>query len=78
MPPRNMPDVVARSMNRFRSQVEAGHQEQIVAIEIENGAFEIADTTLAACDKLLARFPDAQIWCVRVGHSAVHRIAPLR
>ncbi len=58
---------------QIRSQVEAGNQGKIVAIDIETGAFEVADDTIAASDQLLERYPDAQIWRVRIGHKAVHR-----
>ena len=58
---------------QVRSRVEEGHQGKIVAIDIETGAFEVAENTLTACDRLLTRCPDAQIWCVRIGHRGVHR-----
>ena len=58
---------------QVRPQVEAGNQGKIVAIDVETGAFEVADDTLTASDRLLARCPDAQIWCVRVGRRGVHR-----
>ena len=56
-----------------RPQVEAGNQGKIVAIDVETGAFEVAEDTLTASQRLLTRYPDAQIWCVRVGHRGVHR-----
>jgi hypothetical protein len=56
-----------------RPRVEAGNRGKIVAIDVESGEFELAADTLAASERLLARYPDAQIWCVRVGHRAVHR-----
>jgi len=56
-----------------RSQVEAENQGKIVAIDIDTEQFELAKDTITASDKLLERFPDAQIWCVRVGHKGVHR-----
>jgi hypothetical protein len=58
---------------QVRPLVEAGNKGKIVAIDIETGAFEIADDGLAAAHRLLARNPDAQIWCVRIGYPAVHR-----
>ena len=58
---------------QVRPQVEAVHQGKIVAIDVETGAFEVADDTLTASENLLSRFPDAQIWCVRVGRRGVHR-----
>jgi len=42
-----------------------------VAIDIETGAFEVADDLVAAAKQLSARVPDTQTWFVRIGHSAV-------
>jgi hypothetical protein len=59
-----------------RRQVEAGNHGKIVAIDVDSGAFEVAEDTLTAADRLLARLPDAQIWFVRIGHRGVHRFGP--
>ena len=56
---------------QVRTQVEAGNHGKIVAIDIETGAFEIAEDLLSASKRLSARLPNAQTWFVRVGHSAV-------
>jgi hypothetical protein len=58
---------------QVRPKVEAGNHGKFVAIDVETGAFEVADDTLTASERLLTRCPDAQIWCVRVGHRGVHR-----
>jgi hypothetical protein len=58
---------------QVRSQVEKDHHGKIVAIDIETGAFEIADESLIAAKQLLKRHPDAQIFGIRIGHRAVHR-----
>lgn len=58
----------------IRPQVEANNKGKIVAIDIETSEYEIGQDTLTASDRLYQRLPDAQIWCVRVGHRAVHRI----
>jgi hypothetical protein len=58
---------------QVRSQVEGGNHGNIVAIDIETGAFELDKDTMTASDRLLDRYPDAQIWCVRIGHKGVHR-----
>lgn len=58
---------------QIRSQVEAGNFGRIVAIDIETGAFEVADDSLTAAKRLLNRYPDAQSFCIRIGHRAVHR-----
>jgi hypothetical protein len=63
---------------QIRPQVEEGNHGKIVAIDIETGAFELAKDTMTASDKLLERYPDAQIWRVRIGHKGVHRFGLLR
>jgi hypothetical protein len=63
---------------QVRSQVEEGNHGKIVAIDIETGAFELAEDTMTASDKLLERYPDAQIWRVRIGHKGVHRFGLVR
>jgi hypothetical protein len=60
--------------SQIRSQVEANNQGKIVAIDIETGAFELAKDSLTASDQLLVRYPNAQIWFVKIGHRAVHRV----
>jgi hypothetical protein len=59
--------------SQVRSQVEEGNHGRIVAIDIETGAFELADTTIEATDRLYERHPDAQPWVIRVGHRSVYR-----
>jgi hypothetical protein len=59
---------------RIRAPVEPGNKGKIVAIDIETGEYEVGPDVLTATDRLLARLPDAQIWCVRIGYPAVHRI----
>ena len=62
---------------QVRPQVEAGNSGKVVALDVDTGAFELAEDSLTASQRLLARHPDAQIWCVRIGHPAVHRFGPL-
>jgi len=59
--------------SQVRSQVEKGNLDRVVAIDIETGAFEIADTPIAATDLLYACYPDAQPWVIRIGHRSVYR-----
>lgn len=58
---------------QIRPIIEQDNRGKIVAIDIETGAFELADNTITASDQLLEHHPEAQIWCVRVGHKGVHR-----
>ena len=59
--------------SQIRSQIEADNQGKIVAIDIETGAFELAEDILTATTALFERLPDAQPWIVHVGHRSVHR-----
>ncbi|MEW6211004.1 MAG: hypothetical protein AB1631_21750 [Acidobacteriota bacterium] len=59
---------------QIRAQVEAGNQGKIVAIDIESGAYAVGETALIASKRLLAQRPEAEIWFVRIGHRALHRI----
>jgi hypothetical protein len=63
---------------QVRPQVEEGNHGKIVAIDIETGAFELAKDTMIASDRLLERYPDAQIWCIRIGYKGVHRYGLIR
>jgi hypothetical protein len=60
----------------LRAQLEPGHQGKIVAIDVDTKEFEVGENVISATRRLLDRLPDAQIWCVRVGHRAVHRFGP--
>jgi hypothetical protein len=58
--------------SQIRSQVEEGNSGKIVAIDIETGAFELAEDIVTASERLLTRYPDAQTWFIRIGHQAVY------
>ncbi|PSB18172.1 hypothetical protein C7B76_08690 [filamentous cyanobacterium CCP2] len=59
--------------SQVRPQVEQDNHGKIVAIDIETGAFEVDQSEIAACDRLEAHHPDAQIWIVRIGSRHVRR-----
>ena len=58
---------------QVRSQVEKSNYGKIAAIDIETGAFEVADMPMVAVDRLYEREPNAQPWVIRIGHRAVFR-----
>ena len=58
---------------QVRPLVEAENQGKFVAIDIETGAFEVADDTMTATRRLRERIQDNQPWFVRIGYRAVHR-----
>jgi hypothetical protein len=57
-----------------RAQVEEGNHGKMVAIDIETGAFEVAEAPRMAVDRLYDRYPDAQPWVIRIGHRSMFRI----
>lgn len=57
----------------IRPQVERDNLGKIVAIDIESGAWEMDTNEITASDRLEERYPDAQIWIVRVGSRYVRR-----
>ena len=72
---------VARRGERIYEQsvrpvVEKGNKGRIAAIDVETGAYEIADDVLTATDRLYERHPAAQPWAVRIGYPAVYRFGP--
>jgi hypothetical protein len=59
---------------QVRPKVEDGNHGRIVAIDIETGEYEVADSVLAATSQLFARVPDTQPGIVRIGHRYVDRL----
>jgi hypothetical protein len=56
-----------------RPQLKPEDHGRFVALDIDTNGFEIDDDELIVCDRLRSRFPEAQIWMVRVGSRYVHR-----
>ena len=76
--PRYSKEVFAQRGNeiyehQIRSKVEATNKGKFVAIDIESGAWEMDADEMAAGDRLVKRFADAQTWMVRVGYSNLRR-----
>ena len=58
-----------------KAQVEADHDGEYVAIDVDSGNWAVAGSELAASDLLLAQCPDAiDVWLLRVGYRAVASI----
>ena len=56
----------------MRANVDPGNDGKILAIDIETGEYEIDVNQDAACDRLFARLPDPQIYCMRIGYRSIH------
>ncbi len=61
---------------RIRPQVEEEHRGEVVAIDLETGAYEVAADTINAAHRLRVRYPEARTWFVRIGHEALYRFGP--
>ena len=65
----------------IRAQVEAGHDGEVVAIDVDSGDWAIAKDAMAATDRLRARRPEAtDVFRERVGYRAMYSFGgqPLR
>ena len=63
---------------KIRPQVEPANNGKIVAIDIETGAFEVAEDIVKASEQLLGKYPDAQTWFIRISHPAVYHFGASR
>jgi len=57
-----------------RPQLGDANDGKVVAIDVNSEEYALGSNAVDASDALLARVPDAEIWFVRVGHEALHRI----
>ena len=58
----------------IRSRLKANDEGKFVAIDIESSAYEIDADDFTATERLMIRFPDAQIWLIRIGQRAAYRV----
>ena len=59
----------------IRPQVEADHDGEYVAIDVDSGVWVVSDDLLAAAKRLRATRPEAvDVWSVRVGYHATGSI----
>jgi hypothetical protein len=71
-----MEEFARRGDEIYRRKIEPKLNDRdkgkFVAIDIETGNYEIALDELSACDRLQARFPEAQTWLIRVGSRSAY------
>lgn len=70
-------ETARRGEDIYERQIRASVESQtgkIVAIDVQSGEYELDETAVAAARRLRTRQPDAEVWFVRVGHRALHRI----
>ena len=54
-------------------QLNRSDEGKFAAIDIESGEYDLDSDEMVAGNRLRARFPNSQIWMVRVGSRSVHR-----
>ena len=59
---------------QIRDKVDPKHKSMFLVLDIETGAYEIADEDLEATKRLLAKNPKAMTYGVRIGYPATHGI----
>jgi hypothetical protein len=57
----------------IRPNLQAEDQGKYVAIDIDTGGWEMDIEEVVAGNRLLARFPNAQIWMTRAGYGYIRR-----
>lgn len=58
----------------IRPQVEADNFGKVVAIDVISGDYELGEDVLVSVPQLRARKPEAEIWLMRVGFPALHKM----
>ena len=56
----------------IRSEVEAAHVGEVVAIDVESGSYDLGKNAIVASESLRDQHPDANVWLMRVGHRALY------
>ena len=76
-PPHTREEIVRLGTEMLRVIVEprlgVGDVGRFVCIDVETGAYEVADDDLTAVDRLAARVPGAETYLGRVGGAATFR-----
>jgi hypothetical protein len=59
--------------SKIKHLVDEGNHGKILAIDIETGEYEVDESDIVAVDRLFARLPDPQVFCLRIGYRTVLR-----
>lgn len=71
-------EIETRAMEIYADQIKPGlvadDHGRFVVIDVETGAYEVADTDIEATTALMARNPDAVIFGIRIGHKTAYTL----
>lgn len=58
----------------IRAIVEAGNEGSIVVMDVDSGAYAIADELLGAARRVRQQHPDARLYAMRIGFPALAKL----
>ncbi len=58
----------------IRAKVETEHKGKYLVMDIESGEYEIDQDDLAATKRMMAKFPNAILYGLRIGYVAAYRL----
>lgn len=58
----------------IRAEVEPEHEGRFLVVDVESGAYALADEELEAFSQAREKAPEGTLFLMRVGHRAAHRI----
>ena len=67
-------DVFGDYGQQIRDKVEPMHKGKFLVIDIETGEYEISADDLGATKRLLAKYPNAVVYGLRIGFPTAYRI----
>ena len=62
----------------IRPRVEPEHEGRFLVVDVESGAYALADDELEAFDRPRGKAPEGVLYLLRVGHRAAHRVGARR
>ena len=62
-------------VQQIRDKVDPKHKGEFLVIDIETGEYEINADDLVATKQLLAKYPNAVIYGLRIGYPTAYRIS---
>jgi hypothetical protein len=62
----------------IRPRVEPEHAGRFLVLDVESGAYALADDELDAFDRARAKAPEGVLYLLRVGRRAAHRVGARR
>ncbi|MFQ5707620.1 MAG: hypothetical protein ACE5HO_09245 [bacterium] len=62
---------------QIRNKLESRHKGEFLVIDVKTGKYEIDPDDLVATKRMLAKYPDAVLYGLRIGFPTAYRIGHL-